>query len=118
MDNYDVGPYILVTSDLQVKAPIPVRTVYYNPDLSVIRYAEGVTPDLNDFVPAAASQGIAIDGQNLVWVKDQCNRLYYGPGNWGKWVSHSGLYMMPGLPLDQSLLPQAADYPGYERIGW
>ena len=34
MDNYDVGPYILVTSDLQVKAPIPVRTVYYNPDLS------------------------------------------------------------------------------------
>ncbi len=36
----------------------------------------------------------------------------------GKWVSHSGLYMMPGLPLDQSLLPQAADYPGYERIGW
>ena len=26
--------------------------------------------------------------------------------------------MMPGLPLDQSLLPQAADYPGYERIGW
>ena len=118
MDNYDVGPYILVTSDLQVKAPIPVRTVYYNPDLSVIRYAEGVTPDLNDFVPAAASQGIAIDGQNLVWVKKI--NVTADTMDWatGKWVSHSGLYMMPGLPLDQSLLPQAADYPGYERIGW
>lgn len=111
---YADGFRIYVTGEFSPEKAIKIErqnTVYTG---TAVNYAEGVTPDLNDFEPYYLTDALKIDGQNLVWTEAKAVRFYDEDGTEFKENSHG---VIPGETIGESNVPET-EKTGYTFLGW
>ena len=118
-NDYEDGYVIHVTGDFT-----PVKAIEINRSNNIlsdnivkvpaVEYAAGLTPNLEDFVSGNISEGLAVDGQNLIWVDASIVYFYDEDGTEFEENRH-GVVM--GETIDQADVPTPVKE-GYTLAGW
>lgn len=118
-NDYDDGYVIHVTGDFA-----PVKAIEINRSNNIlsdnivkvpaVEYAAGLTPNLEDFVSGNISEGLAVDGQNLIWV-DASIVYFYDEDETEFEENRHGVVM--GETIDQANVPTPVKE-GYTLAGW
>ena len=107
------GPVIEVTGELKLNSPIVIGDDYHEIGRTVIRYAEGLVPDQNEFTGDIGKYGFTVDGQELKWIE-----LLRVPFNSEDNLStYDVLYVHPNTLIDVAKVPVPTKT-GYTLEGW
>lgn len=105
----------------------PVVPLVFNPTnafvgTTVVHYADNLTVDENykDIftVPDGFNRELEQDGQDLKWIERARVEFEYTTSSDLGRTEEKTLWISPGTILDPSKIPEAAEIPGYTRIGW
>ena len=113
-DEGDLGASIEVTGAFDPVNPLLISDMYGTEGRAVVRYAQGVTPDVTDFGTTFSSTGLKVNGQNIEWI--DLFRVRFYNALTGKQMGT--VYAYPNEPLDQSKIPASTPLTGYTMTGW
>ena len=113
-DEGDLGASIEVTGAFDPVNPLIISDMYGTEGRAVVRYAQGVTPDVTDFGTTFSSTGLKVNGQNIEWI--DLFRVRFYNALTGKQMGT--VYAYPNEPLDQSKIPASTPLTGYTMTGW
>ena len=113
-DEGDLGASIEVTGAFDPVNPLIISDMYGTEGRAVVRYAQGVTPDVTDFGTTFSSTGLKVNGQNIEWI--DLFRVRFYNALTGKQMGT--VYAYPNEPLDQSKIPASTPLTGYTMAGW
>ena len=107
-DEGDLGASIEVTGAFDPVNPLLISDMYGTEGRAVVRYAQGVTPDVTDFGTTFSSTGLKVNGQNIEWI--DLFRVRFYNALTGKQMGT--VYAYPNEPLDQSKIPASTPLTG------
>lgn len=115
-DESETGAYLEIVGAFNPPSPLSLSDVYGTEGRAVVRYAEGLTPDLGDFTTTFTNTGFRVNGQNIEWL-DLIRVRVYSLNEAGKYTSER-VYVYPNQPIDQSKLPAPIQKTGYSMTGY
>ena len=118
LDWVDYGPQIEVTGAFTPGKPVSVIDSYGREGRTVVTYAQGLTPKLEDFTTSFTSTALTLDGQTLQWINLVRVRFYQLSSIDATGYQYKNVYVLPDQPIASNKIPAAADIAGYSRIGW
>lgn len=112
----DKGAYLIVNGAFSPAQPLCISDIYGLEGRAVVRYAQGLTPNLEDFTTSFTSTALAVEGSNLVWLDLVRIRVYTATDS-GQWKS-DWVYVYPNQAIDPEKLPASITKTGYSMIGY
>ena len=112
-DEETEGPVIEVTGELTLNAPIAILDDYRTVGRTIVKYADGITPNRDDFIAAEEKFGFTVDGQELKWM--ELLRVPFKTSD--NSTTYDAFYFYPGSLIDPAKVP-APTQEGYTLEGW
>lgn len=118
-DSEESSPMLYVKGNFNPVNPLNFYPCIGNTGVTVVTYADNIEPDKGQFISLLKNY-IELEQQNqdLKWIERARVEFEYTTSSDLGRTEEKTLWISPGTVLDPSEIPEAAEIPGYTRIGW
>ncbi len=114
-NDYEDGYVIQVVDAFQPVVPIQINRSNDVMDIPAVTYAQGLTPDREDFVSRSLFEGLVVSGQDLKWATASVV-YFYEEGGESEYRDHRHSVII-GETIDAANVPHPTKN-GYTLSGW